>query len=521
MRHRGCATWTRFPRFVSAHQDAASVGDTAARASDLVVNLERPLPPSLPVGTPTAVFCLGTCFHPRDRVEKLGIIVDGRRHRPAAFGMPRPDVGDPGSSSYRSGFWATIPLAARERPATIELRAAARLASGDELVAPLGRIEVVGREAPPALEAVPQRSGPGLVAICMATFEPDMALFHVQIDSLRTQTDDAWICLISDDCSSPEHFEQIRETVRADRRFAVSRSETRLGFYRNFERALRMVPAEAELVALCDQDDRWDPDKVEALRGSLGGAQLVYSDQHLVDREGRMLRETLWKGRSNNHTNLASMLIANTITGAATLFRRELLEVALPFPDPPGFQFHDHWLGAVALAAGDVAYVNRSLYDYVQHAGAVFGDVTQGSAPSASAGERLRRRVRGLRGLFTGWRAAYFYGYLAREVQAQTLLVRCDTRLTAGKRRALQRFVASADSPTAFVWLVARPLRSLLGRTETLGSEMQIACGILWKWLTAVRARGPATPGRILSDASFPPPGSFNQRRLRRWRARV
>jgi glycosyltransferase involved in cell wall biosynthesis len=506
---------------VGAQQNSAAFGERTPRGNELVVNLERPLPSPLPLGSGTAVFCLGTCFHPCESVEDLEIVVDGARHRPAAFGMPRPDVGDPQSASFRSGFWATVPIEARQRPVMIELQVAARLGSGLELVAPLGRIEVAERQAPPALEAVPEVSRPGLIAICMATFEPDASLFRTQIESLRSQTDQRWVCLISDDCSSSEHIEQIRQIVGSDRRFALSRSESRLGFYRNFERALRMVPAEAELVALCDQDDRWHPDKLETLRATLGEAQLVYSDQRLVDAEGRLLRETLWKGRRNNHTNLASMLIANTITGAATLFRRELLDLALPFPDTPGFQFHDHWLGAVALAAGDVAYVDRPLYDYVQHAGAVFGDVTQGPAASIRAGERLRRSLRASREVFDRWRAAYFYGYMAREVQAQTLLVRCDARLTPGKRRALRRLAASAHSPAAFAWLVVRPLRGIVGRSETLRSETQFACGILWQWLVALRGRWEAIPGRILSDASFPPPGSFNQGRLRRWRARV
>src|SRR5205085_2778655 len=105
--------------------------------------------------------------------------------------------------------------------------------------------------------------------------------------------------------------------------------------YRNFERALRMAPAEAELLALCDQDDRWYPDKLEVLREALGSALLVYSDQRLVDAAGRMVRESLWDGRRNNHTSLASMLIANSVHGAASLFRREVAELALPFPETP------------------------------------------------------------------------------------------------------------------------------------------------------------------------------------------
>src|SRR5258708_13765466 len=104
-----------------------------------------------------------------------------------------------------------------------------------------------------------------------------------------------------------------------------------------------MAPADAELLALCDQDDRWHPEKRRVRRGALGSAQLVYCDQRLVDAAGNVLRDTMWRGRRNNHTNLASLLIANSVTGAATLFRREVAQLALPFPEPPGLRFHDHW----------------------------------------------------------------------------------------------------------------------------------------------------------------------------------
>ena len=106
----------------------------------------------------------------------------------------------------------------------------------------------------------------------MATFEPDLALFRAQVESLRAQTDERWVCVVSDDASAPEHFERIRAELGDDPRFLLSRSEERLGFYRNFERALALAPAEAELIALCDQDDRWHPDKLAVLRAALGGA---------------------------------------------------------------------------------------------------------------------------------------------------------------------------------------------------------------------------------------------------------
>jgi hypothetical protein len=473
-------------------------------SADLVAHLESPLPASLPVGVATAVFCCGTCFHRRQTVTSLELLVDGERHRPDAAGMPRPDLFDSEPRAFRSGFWGTVPVPARGGAGTIELSLAARLDDGSEHEAPLGRIAISPREPTPSHGG---GVGADVIAVCMATYDPDIELFRVQIESLRAQTDRRWRCLISDDCSSPERFAALEAVIAGDERFVVSRSQRRLGFYRNFERALRMAPEEAQLLALCDQDDRWRPEKLEVLRRALGSAQLVYCDQRLVDAGGRVRSETLWGARRNNHTNLASLLVANSITGAATLFRREVAQLALPFPDTPGLQFHDHWIGLVALAAGDIAYVDRPLYDYVQHAGAVFGEVSGG------------RARRGPRGLLRGGRGAYFLGHLPRQVQAQTLLVRCAGRLAGPKRRALRRYVESGRSPAAFAWLAARPLRALAGRNETLGSESELVHGIVWRWVVANLTRAVRSPGRLPLDASFPDPLSFEQRRLRRWRA--
>jgi glycosyltransferase involved in cell wall biosynthesis len=450
--------------------------------ADLVAQLETPLPASLPADAATAVFCYGTCVHRRDPVERLEIVVDGRRYAPAAAGMPR-----------HGAFWGTVPVTAA--PGGVEIGLVARLGSGEEVSAPLGRIEVVAKPVAGGDAA------PGQIAVCMTTYEPDMALFRTQIESLRAQTDANWVCVISDDGSRPEHLDAIRTVLDGDERFRLSPSQERLGFYRNFERALSLAPAGAELVALCDQDDRWHPDKLAVLRAALGSAQLVYSDQRLVDADGRTLRETMWQRRRNNHTSLVSMLVANSITGAAALFRREVVDLALPFPETPGLQFHDHWIGLVALAAGSVAYVDRPLYDYVQHRGAFFGEVTHGGDP-------VRRR---LTATLRGGRGAYFRGYMPRAVQAQVLLVRCGPRLSSGKRRALQRFVAADRSIAALAWLAARPLRVLAGRTETLGSESELVRGLVWR--RAVRLLG--------LDTALPGVLSFQQRRLRRWRARV
>lgn len=480
--------------------------------------LERPLPESLPVGRATALYLAGTCFDDAQALRGLDVLLDAERYPVGAFGMARPDVARVhGRAAARSGFWTIVPLAARAWPGSLRVALAAQLADGAVEEIELGRIEIAApapsatSSATPAPRAAP---GPGLIAVCMATFEPDMELFRAQIGSLRTQSDQNWFCVISDDASSPERFAHIEAELAGDPRFAVSRSSQRLGFYRNFERALSLAPSGADLIALCDQDDRWHSDKLAALRAGLGDAGLVYSDMRLVEADGRVLRETLWRGRSNNHTDLAAMLVANTITGAAILFTRELLELSLPFPDTPGFQFHDHWLAVVALAAGEVAYVPRPLYDYVQHRGAVFGHVTHGER-TQPAGGRLARQRRRLEALPLSSRAAYFYGYLPRASQAHVLLARLGPTMAPAKRRVLQRYLAAERSWAALLWLALRGLRPLVGRTETLASELELVRGVLWRRLAAVGGRGlfPAV------DATPPPPDAFSQKRLRRWRA--
>ena len=166
----------------------------------------------------------------------------------------------------------------------------------------------------------------------MATYEPGTELFRRQVGSIKDQTHDAWICLISDDGSSAERLAEMEEAIGDDRRFVFLENEDRVGFYANFERALAAVPEQAAFVALADQDDFWYPEKLEALVAALGDRDLAYGDMRIVGEDGELISETYWNRRRNNYTDLASLLVGNTVTGAVTLFRADLLSRALPFP---------------------------------------------------------------------------------------------------------------------------------------------------------------------------------------------
>jgi glycosyltransferase involved in cell wall biosynthesis len=241
-----------------------------------------------------------------------------------------------------------------------------------------------------------------------------------------------------------------------------------------------MVPAQAELVALCDHDDRWYPDKLAALREAIVSAELAYSDVRRVDADGNVRHETLWEGRRNNHTNLASLLISNTIVGASCLFRRRVIDHAVPFPAGPGWDFHDHWLALVAMALGDVAYVDRPLYDYVQHGGAARGH----EAAMRSYDPRRRLRWRDPRGTLAELSAHAERAYevnarriasSAREIEARA------GELEPEKARVLRRLARLDTKRPPAGWLALRSLRRLRGHNETMGIELSLLAAVLWR----------------------------------------
>jgi GT2 family glycosyltransferase len=461
----------------------------------LEARLDVPLPDAVAVGSGTALFVCGTCFEPGTRIESLALLVDGDEQPVIAHGMPRLDLmratGVP--AAYRAGFWGFARIGPRDG-GVIDVRLRARLAGGEMREEALAEIAVAALSAP--LPGAPK------VAICMATHEPPIDLFRRQIESIREQTELDWLCIVADDCSRPDRLAEMRAVLGDDERFVLSRSDRRRGFYGNFERALALAPADARYVALADQDDAWHPDKLATLLAELDGARLIYSDQRVVARDGTVVADSYWERRENNHESLLSLLAANPVTGAASLIPRSLLEDALPFPPAQFAHFHDHWLALAARALGDIRYLDRPLYDYVQHGGATLGHVNATSTTRLN--ERLRHR-RGARERVRLWRMHYFVD-VCRLMQFATVLeMRCGERMPPARRRALARFLAADGSATTTAALALRGLRDLRrDRPQTLGAEWMLSLALAWRRLLAATARD--RPQRAVRLDAVPPP---------------
>jgi len=409
--------------------------------TELHFGLDTPMPETMLVKRAAALYLAGWIFHRTRPIRKVEIVVDGHPQPVIASHMPRYDVyrqwRDATSNStypYRSGFWALVELrASSEGRARLSLRAWIDDKPWDVAISAMELRGVEDTLYAQHVSGAMQRR----IAICMATFNPDAGGIRRQVESLRNQTHRDWICLINDDCSSDGALAAVREAVGTDRRFTIARNETRRGFYANFEACLARVPPDAAFVALSDQDDRWYAEKLETLLGRLvgGSALLAHSDMRIVDARGRVLQPSFWRRRHSSETDLGSLLCANTVTGASMLFSRDLLD-ALPFPLLTR-AFHDHWLACVALALGRVSFVDRPLYDYVQHQGNVLGHEVRPGSDSLVA--RTPQE----------W---YFVNLVTAVAFSREILARFAGRVAAPDQHVLSH-VSQLDSRPGRAWL--------------------------------------------------------------------
>jgi len=466
-----------------------------SRSTGLCAGLDRPLPDPLCAGLDTHLVVTGWCFHQHFPITAIEVELDGRRFPAEFHGFRRYERH--GAAAW-GAFAAIVSVPSCQWPRSVQVSVRAVLSTGGVATTSLGRLNLrPGQVAdPPPPEVYSRSTPPAPVAVCMATYNPPPELFARQIGSLRAQTLRDWVCIVCDDHSRQDLFANLLAVVGHDPRFRIHRQPANRGFYRNFEQCLALVPPAAQYVALADQDDEWQPDKLATLHSRFGSkTTLVYSDMRLVRPDGSVLSPTYWATRRNNYSSLASLLLANTVTGAASMFRRELFDVLLPFPPAFGDAFHDHWLSSVALACGEMRFVDRPLYDYVQHQGNVVGHYGPKAVPAhARLGQwlaflhplHLNMNCRAF--LATG-RATYFAHALRIKQWTRTLTARCSAQLTDAKRVALRRVATMHTSPAGWLWLLLRPFRHPDGVSDTVSIEFHLLNALMWEKYQALKSR--------------------------------
>jgi len=114
-----------------------------------------------------------------------------------------------------------------------------------------------------------------LVSVVMCTYNGEKYL-HPQIGSILSQSYDNLELIIVDDASTDSTVKILEEYKRRDSRLRYFVNERNIGYNKNFEKAFSL--ANGNYIAPCDQDDIWDPSKIETMMKEwLKDSLFVYS----------------------------------------------------------------------------------------------------------------------------------------------------------------------------------------------------------------------------------------------------
>lgn len=213
------------------------------------------------------------------------------------------------------------------------------------------------------------------VSVAMCTYQGER---HVE-EQLQSVLGQSWPVQlhVSDDASTDDTVLLTKKLLRADVD-SLQAHDSNLGYVGNFERSLRhLLESGARYLALADQDDVWDRDRIangmhemHRLEAQYGDSVplLVHSDLQLVDDQGRDLHPSFLQFRRYRiraDKCLVVVLGENGVMGNTVLLNRALAELALPFP--AGLHVHDYWLALLAELYGQRGLLREPLVKYRLH----------------------------------------------------------------------------------------------------------------------------------------------------------
>lgn len=222
------------------------------------------------------------------------------------------------------------------------------------------------------------------VKIIMAAYNGEKYL-REQMDSLLGQTYPFIQIEVCDDGSHDGTCDIIREYEKNDSRVSLHRNEENKGYVKNFLEAVQR--SEEPYVMLCDQDDIWNPDKVEITLRAMKEEEkqypqkpiLVYTDAVNYDSE---TQKTTGCFHENSHldtkkVDTAHLFMENKVIGCTVMVNHRIVSYLKELPEQ--IRVHDWWLALICSHFGRIVYLREPTLLYRQHSGNLIGGSSYGS----------------------------------------------------------------------------------------------------------------------------------------------
>ena len=199
-----------------------------------------------------------------------------------------------------------------------------------------------------------------MISVCIATYNGEKYI-RQQIESIVCQLSPTDEIVISDDGSTDNTLAIVKAI--GDKRIRIIKGPRKHSPTFNFEYALKA--AKGDYIFLADQDDVWKPNTVEVCMKWLQKYYCVVSDAEVTDSSLNTLFPSLYRLLGVRQGKLYNTLWKNGYTGCCMAFRRNVLEVSLPFPK--NIPMHDIWIGNVAAYKYNVKFISDKLIFFRRH----------------------------------------------------------------------------------------------------------------------------------------------------------
>lgn len=202
----------------------------------------------------------------------------------------------------------------------------------------------------------------------MTTYNGEKYLCE-QLDSILSQTYKDFELIICDDCSKDKTSEILNKYEQKDSRIKVFINKQTLGFKKNFEKAISLC--RGGLIAFCDQDDVWNPKKLELSLANIGENSLLCTNAELTDSNlnplGYTMKESsLVPDLSKDNLEILKILIhKNFVQGSTILAKSDFIKKYFPIPEQ--VIFHDWYYAICAILEGGIKYLDIPTIKYRQH----------------------------------------------------------------------------------------------------------------------------------------------------------
>jgi len=201
-----------------------------------------------------------------------------------------------------------------------------------------------------------------LISIALCTFNGERFLKE-QLDSLVNQTYLNIEIIVVDDLSSDGTLKILQNYAAQYKSINIYKNEVNLGYIKNFEKAIGLCSG--DFIALADQDDIWELEKIDLLFSNIGNNTLIYHDSEFVDDKGNTLHKKL-SDRLNMYEGNSPypFFFYNCISGHSMMFKKSLIAAILPLNDK---YYHDWQIAITATLNGGIKYLDQPLVKYRQH----------------------------------------------------------------------------------------------------------------------------------------------------------